>query len=247
MQILFTNASALCSPRSTKELYIYVHHFAMKTFFGLLFTFCACFTTAQPHETYKLEPNGTVCANTLQVYTDGTYVYQTACETSPQLSFGRWIKTKDVIKLEPVDPKTYTVIKSVSAATVAGDSIWLTVVDKNGVNVSAKISVGLEVSGRGSYLFGNDTSGTKKFVYKRSGGKIVFRTLNKLFGQRLELPADTANNFVVTLNLSADWLTSTHAEWSNPPSLLFLKKGDDLSSAASSAQRVVFRKQIERQ
>lgn len=218
----------------------------MKIFLSFLLSGCVFFSRAQPHETYKPVQRGDACPNALLLYADGAYAYQTACETSPQLSFGKWIKAKDVIKLEPVNPKTYTVIKSVAANAVPGDSVWLAVLDKDGVNVSARLSVGLEVSGRGSYLFGNDASGTKKFVYKRSGGKIVFRTLNKLFGQRLELPTDTANNFVVTLNLSADWLNSTHPEWRNPPSLLLLKKGDDLSAATPLAERIVFRRQNER-
>lgn len=218
----------------------------MKVFFSFLLTCCIFFSKAQSHETYKTEQSGTACASTLKLYSNSTYAYQTGCETSPQFSFGKWTREKDLIKFTPVNPATFAVIKNVVATKILSDSVWLTVLDKDGANMTAKLSVGLEISGRGSYLFNNDASGEKKFVYKRSGGKIVFRTLNKLFGQRLELPIDTANNFVVTLNFSADWLNSTHAAWSNPPSLSFLKKGDDLISVTPSSQRTVFRKQNER-
>ncbi|GAA4737271.1 hypothetical protein [Flavisolibacter ginsenosidimutans] len=215
----------------------------MKSFFALLFTSCAFFAQAQPHETYTAKQSSTACTSTLKLYTDGTYAYQTGCEASPQLSFGKWTREKDLIKFTPVNPKTFAVVKSIEAATVPGDSIWLTVLDKDGANISAKISVGLELSGRGSYLFGNDASGTKKFVYRRSGGRIVFRTLNKLFGQRIEFPTDTANNFVVTLNLSADWIASTHPQWNYTSLPLLQKKDGVLMTRAKANEQLVFKKQ----
>jgi len=229
--------------RRTKAIYIYAYLFAMKSSFGLLFTSCVLFAKAQPHETYQAEQSGTTCTSTLKLYTGGTYAYQIGCEASAQLSFGKWMKEKEIIRFTPVNPKTFAVVKSIEATTVPGDSIWLTVLDKDGVNMSAKISVGLELSGRGSYLFSNDASGTKKFVYKRSGGKIVFRTLNKLFSQRIELPTDTANNFVVTLNLSADWMASTHPEWNYTSLPLLQKKDGVLITLAKANEQLLFQKQ----
>ena len=218
----------------------------MKLFLAFFFLCCVFFSKAQTKETYQTETGEGHCPATLLLYSNSVFVYQSGCESAPELSFGKWTKSKETIKLEPVSPQSYAVIKSVTANTVPGDSIWLAVVDKDGTNLTAKISVGLEITGRGSYLFGNDASGTKKFVFKRSGGKIVFRTLNKLFGQRLELPTDTANNFLVTLNLSSEWINSSHATWNSATPLLFLKKGETLQSVSKNAGPLVFRKPSER-
>ena len=150
------------------------------------------------------------------------------CEAYSHICFGKWIKKKDSVKLEPVNPKTFAVIKSVEASTVAGDSIWIIILDKKGTNMTSQISTGLKVERRGSYMFSLDSSGSKKFAYKRSGGKIVFRTLNKLFGQRLEISTDTANYFIIRLNILADWISSTHADWGETNTVSLLQKGDRL-------------------
>ena len=203
---------------------------------------CFVFTAfSQTTERYHLQSNGGLCTGTIVLYPNYTYLYEHGCEPSSFLSFGKWIQRKDTLKLQPVNPRTYQVIKDVAATTVPGDSIWLILLDRDGVNMSSKISTGLEVAGRGSYIFSNDSSGTKKFVYRRSGGKILFRTLNKLFGQRLELPTDSANHFIVTLNVASDWITSTHADWSNANPMLLVKKGNALIIAGRTTE--VFLKQ----
>lgn len=188
-------------------------------------SFCS---RAQTSEVYRSETNGGLCTATIILYSNNNYTYETDCETSSHFSFGKWMKKKDTIKFEPVNPKTFSVIQSVEANKIAGDSIWLTILDKDGANMTSKISAGLEVNGMGSYLFSSDNSGLKKFVYKRKGGKIMFRTLNKLFGQKLELPTDAANNFIVTLTISSEWITSTHADWNASGTISLIKKKDML-------------------
>lgn len=186
------------------------------------------FVKAQSSEVYETRYNNGLCSATIVLDADNNFYYEYGCEASSHLSFGKWVKKKDTIKLEPVNPRTFTVIKSVEATTIAGDSIWITILDKKGNNMTAQVSTGLEIPGRGSYMFSLDSSGSKKFVYKRNGGKIVLRTLNKLFGQRLEIPADAANHFVITLNLASDWINSTHADWGETNTLFLINKGDHL-------------------
>lgn len=199
------------------------------------FLFCTVFSClsfalySQLPEVYTAAPNAGRCPGTIILYPNATYVYQSGCEAAPRLSFGKWMIKNDTIKLQPVDPKTYGVIKNVSATTIPGDSVWVTILDKEGINITSKISIGLEVAGRGSYMFGSDSTGAKKFVYKRSGGNLVLRTLNKLFAQKFEWATDTANHFIITLNLSAGWITSTHAAWGSPGGLSLLKKGPTLT------------------
>lgn len=204
------------------------------------FTISSFCSQSQTSEVYRSETNSGLCAATIILYSGNDYIYEISCETITNVSFGKWLKKRDTVKLMPVNPKTFSIIKSVEANKIPDDSVWLTILDKDGVNMTHKISVGLEVNGVGSYLFSSDSSGLKKFVYKRSGGKIVFRSLNKLFGQKLELPTDTANNFVVTLNISSDWITSTHSDWNATGKISLIKKDDVLIH--QFPQRQVFKK-----
>ena len=214
----------------------------MKYLFCLFFQCCCLALLAQKEQVYRLTSNST-CPISISLNPDGTFLYKEGCETSPRLSFGKWTSRKDLIHFEPVNPQTYQVISNIEASHVSGDSIWLTVRDKNGINLSQIVSIGLEVSGRGSYLFNNDSSGTRKFVYRRPGGRIVLRTLNKLFGQRLEVDADTANSFIITLNLLSDWITSTHTEWALRADFSLVKKGDLLVGIQKAGAKQVFQKQ----
>lgn len=193
--------------------------------FGIL---CSCLAKAQTTQVYQSAFNNALCKANITLYADSNFFYESVCEPSSHICFGRWIKKKDILKLEPVNPKTFAVIKSVVASTVKGDSVWISILDKNDTNMTSQISTGLEVAGRGSYMFALDSSGSKKFVYKRSGGKIVFRTLNKLFGQRLEISTDTANYFIIRLNILADWISSTHADWGETNTVSLLQQGDRL-------------------
>jgi hypothetical protein len=218
-----------------------MQYFIMKFILVCIFLNSAFFSFSQTPERYQY--NEGPCSATIILYADYTYSYKYACEASSRLSFGKWTKKKDTIKLQAIDPTTYTVIKNVTATTVPGDSIWLTILDKEGRNMTQQISTGLEVTGRGSYMFGLDGSGAKKFVYRRNGGRIVFRTLNKLFGQRLELPTDTANNFVVILNLDSEWISSTHADWDSIHPTILVKKAEALLTMGKTSEQRIFQKQ----
>lgn len=207
----------------------------MKYIFSFLSILFFDIAQAQNVEVYQTDTTNSPCTTTIKLYSDNNFFYE-SCGSSSRISFGKWVQKKDTIKLEPVNPKLFAVVKSVEATTIAGDSIWLVILDRDGNNMTAKISTGLEVAGRGSYLFSIDSGGNKKFVYKRSGSKIVFRTLNKLFGQHIEIPVDTANHFVITLNISSDWINSTHADWGETTSVSLLKKGDRLITTKTPKQ-----------
>lgn len=228
-------------PREADEAMIYL---MMKTFFcTVLFCFLSLVLYSQPPEVYLAAANSSSCTSSIILYPNATYFFSSGCEASPLISFGKWVAKKDSIRLESIDPKTFPVIKSIEANHIAGDSIWITVLDKDGVNITAKISIGLEVSGRGSYLFSSDSTGTQKFVYKRAGGKIVLRTLQKLFSRNIEVPIDTANKFIITLNLSGNWMNSTHPGWGGFGSFALLKSKDDLLTATPHfPQPVTFRR-----
>lgn len=194
---------------------------------------CAFSAAAQPAEIYRAQPGREPCPGTLLLQADGEYAFASGCETAPLLSFGTWTKKKDTIKLVPVNPVSYMIIKNMEATKIPGDSVWLTLLDKDGVNMTTAISAGLDVSGRGSYMMSNDGHG-RKYVYKREGGKLVLRTLGKLFRRRIEFATDTVNNFIITLNLSASWIRSTHADWGGSGPFSLLKKGEALYSLSKN-------------
>lgn len=96
--------------------------------------------------------------------------------------------------------------------------------------MTAQLSMGLDVEGRGTYMLSADSSGQKQFVYKRPGGRINLRTLNKLLGQKITIPVNGDNNFIISLNLSADWIWNKHADWLSTGNFSALKKGNSLYS-----------------
>lgn len=184
--------------------------------------------TAQEPKVYRCfcEQSG-LCSSSLVLYSDSSYVFEHGCEASSHLSFGSWRQNKDSIYFTQQQREKIQVIKSVQSSVIPSDSIWVMLLDKDGINISEKISVGLDVKNRGSYLMSPDSSGSKLFVYKRKG-YLTLRTLNKLLNQRITIPIDSANNFIITLNLSSNWIWSKHADWSATGNFTVLQKGKSL-------------------
>lgn len=201
----------------------------MKLSFTAIGTIIHLVAGAQSPQVYTTSPNDS-CATSLSLYSNASYFLSLGCQAAPQVSFGYYTSKKDSISLQPFDINITTVTKKIEATYIPGDSIWVRLFDVNGVNITAKISVGLEVPGRGSYMFSSDTSGQQKFVYRRAGGKIVLRTLNKLFGQRFEVDAGAGNSLDIMLNLQGNWIQSSHAVLKPVGKLRFLKKGSGLVS-----------------
>src|SRR5688500_5633900 len=169
--------------------------------------------TAVNYEWYLAESNGGLCNASVVLYNDGTYRYESGCEASSHISYGTWTTKKDTVKFIPLNNKAYKVISTVTATQTSTDSISVTILDKNGSNITDKISVGLNVPNVGVYLFGIDISKTKKVAYKRINGKLSLRTLNRIFQQKFEFPTDTANNFIIKLNIPGAWIYSSSSEW----------------------------------
>lgn len=204
----------------------------MKYFFTTVFTIFLLNTViAQSPKVYRCFcNNNALCSSSLVLYSDSSFVYEHGCEASSHLSFGQWRQKKDSIYFTQKDPRTIPVIKNVQSSIVPGDSIWVTILDRKGVNMTSLLSLGLDVDGRGTYMMSNDSSGQKQFVYKRAGGRISLRTLNKLLGQRISIPVNGDNNFVISLNISSDWIWNKHADWSATGNFSALKRGNTLYS-----------------
>jgi hypothetical protein len=202
----------------------------MRLFFFL--SLCFLFfnsTSAQQPQIYKCFcDKGGLCSSSLVLYADSSYVYEHGCEASSHLSFGEWRKKKDSIYFTQPNPKLFSVIKTIRSSIVPGDSIWVTVLDRKGIDMTPEISMGLDVEGRGSYLFSTDSTTNRQVVYKRNAKSISLRTLTKLLGQRISFPLNGANSFIITLNISTNWIWNKHADWSAFGNFAAVKRGDSL-------------------
>lgn len=207
----------------------------MKSFFFLPFYFLFHLASAQQPQIYKCFcDNGGLCSSSLVLYPDSSYVYEHGCEANSHVSFGEWRKKKDSIYFTQPNPKFFRVIKSIQASIVPGDSIWVTVLDRKGIDMTSKISMGLDVKGKGSYLFSTDTTTNRQVVYKRDASSISLRTLTKLLGQRISFPLNGANSFVIALNISTNWIWNKHADWSGTGNFIALKRGNSLLSISAN-------------
>ncbi len=183
----------------------------------LLFLICLYISTnafcqkAVNHKFYITNYGSGLCNASIILFNDGTYRHESGCESSSYISYGKWTVKNDTVNFKPLNNRTFKVIDSIIAMQTPKDSISVTILDKNGINITNKISIGLHVPGIGIYLFEPDKTDTKKVVYKRSTGKIYLWTLSRIFQQDFEIPTDTANNFIIKLNFSTEWIYNSNS------------------------------------
>lgn len=199
----------------------------MKRYFTLALLLSARLLSAQTTTSYEAQAGA--CSYRLSLYPDQSYTYSTDCTGgAATVSFGRFTSKKDTLKLQPLDNLHYPVVANMTATKIESGQISVTIWDKNGVNITDKISIALFVSGRGSYMFESDSARTAKSVYKRDKGVMVIRTLNRVFGQAFEFATDTANRFEFHLNIPSEWITNKRVEWAGPSPLKLLKRKEQL-------------------
>jgi len=169
--------------------------------------------TKSEYERYIAVNNGGVCAASLYVYKDKTYCLERDCEGDSHLSIGHWEQIKDTIKFRPLNNKSFQPIQNIAMSKTSNKYIEVIVLDRNGINVTDKISVGQLVKGKGIYMMKSDSLKKIRTDFKRDSSKIVLKSLEKIFQQKLEVTSDTANSFIISLNISCDCFWSTHSDW----------------------------------
>jgi len=177
----------------------------------------ALFSQVKTGVVYRSHSNGRLCSSSVLFYNDSTFAKESGCEASSSISYGKWTIHKDTVILSPFNNKTETFISSFTATQVATDSVYVTILDKNGNNITSEISMGIYVPKLGTYPFKLNADSTQKVAYRRPGGTLWLRRLAHNFKRNFEYETATANNFVIKLNVPFELFEYPEAEWQNSP------------------------------
>ncbi len=128
-----------------------------------------------------------------------------------------------------MDNGAYKVVDTIFARQSPGDTVSVTILDKNGTNITGDISIGLLVRGVGIYPLEFDMSGKRKIGYKRINGYVFLKTLHRVFQQDFEFSTDTANNFLIKLNVPREWVVMPNSVWTDLGKFQLLKQNDQLT------------------
>lgn len=204
--------------------YLIIHYFLIQSLISF----------SQQHvsyEWYLRESNGGLCNESLLLFNDHTYCSESGCEASSHFTFGSWSEKAGVIKLSQVDLKNYSFVVKIEKYRTDDKRIIVKVLDKDGVNISNKFEIGQFVERVGTYNFKFDTIKNNLFEFKRNAKSVLLlKTFAKTFNTKIEIPVDTFNYFVVTLNISKYWNFSRNSDWSNIETMYLKRNGEKLSA-----------------
>lgn len=182
-------------------------------------------------DTYHTESNGGLCTQSVRLFTDSTYCYEAGCEASSRFSTGRWKMKKDTVLFFPVQPAGYRVIDTVIAGNTSEKKITVSVLDKAGINITARVVAQHYVKDIGLYDMPTDSALLSRSDVRRRNGAIVLKPLQRLFQQRLLIPVDSVHNqYTIRLNLSAQWNFQAYSTWTDLGGFKLLKRKGQLVS-----------------
>lgn len=195
-------------------------------------------------EKYRSTIQRGLCNSSISLYHSGFYCFEGGCEGSSHISYGNWTIKNDTIHFTQLNNKEFHPIDTVFFSSYSSDSITVVILDKYGTNITNKISVGLYVQGAGVYPFRFDISNNMKKALKRPNGFITLITLNRIFQKDFDFATDTANDFIIKLNISADWIYSPNSRWGGFGDFDLIKNNDELVSFSPQfPQKEIFRKE----
>ena len=186
------------------------------------------------YERYIAVNNGGVCAASLYMYNDRTNCLERDCEGNSHLSIGSWEKIKDSIKFHPIDNKNFRLIENITTSKTSEKFVKVIVLDRNGINVTDKVSVGQLVKGKGIFMMKLDSLEMTRTDFKRDSSKIVLKSLEKIFQQKLEIMPDSSNCFTISLNISCECFWSTHGDWGGYGGFTLMKTENKLISVQAN-------------
>jgi len=208
----------------------------------LIILFTSSMVHGQTSEIYVDRSSSNICNQTIVLFPDGIYNLKSDCDAASHFSFGNWIQKKDTILFDVANNKTFTVIKSVVSSKVDNKNLTVKIFDINGQNITGRISIGQYITNKGSYMLNPDSSKTAKVDYKREGGILILRSLQKLFSQKIEIETGDSNCFEITLNISKDWIFTSSADWGGHRNFKLLKSKEGLRSL-SPADKIIYKLQ----
>ena len=172
------------------------------------------------YELYKQSSDS--CAPSVILYRDGTFFAGGGCGRLAERSVGQWRQVQDTVFFLPQPPEKIKVVQSLTAFFTPGDTL----------NVAVLASCGKNVSGSTRMLWKQPDGGPGPMLSQEPGmARIVNppvegHLLLNMMDQYIEVPGGFANNFIIRLNIPAQW-ASAH-EWCRMDRFYLLKKNGKL-------------------
>lgn len=186
--------------------------------------------TTKSYVIYSRQTNGGLCSKSFKLFSDSTFSSESGCEASSHIAFGIWSKKGNTIKLVPINLKLFSIIKNVETTVINSDSLFITILDKYGINISRLILVSQSRPDKRSYTLPFDSSRNCRSDRKIDSSALILTYFQRLFGKRSELNIGKSNNLVIHLNISIDNIWNSKADWDNYESFELIQKGNKLIS-----------------
>jgi hypothetical protein len=161
------------------------------------------------------------------------YCTESGCEASSHFSYGKWTQKKNMIKLMPADPSATNFINKVERENTNSKEITVIVFDREGNNITDKVSIVQYVKNKGRYILDLDSSKTKRTDFIRGNSTIVLSSLRALFRQKFEINTDSSNLYKIYLTIPAGWNFHNNSDWDNSGTITLIKKTDRLVSTTA--------------
>lgn len=186
---------------------------------ALLLSVTAAGQTAD-YELYKQSPDS--CAASVMLYRDGTFFAEGGCGRAAERSVGRWQQVQDTVFFLPQPPENIKVVQSLTAFFTPGDTLNLTILASCGKNISDSARMFWKRTDGGIDPVLISPPGTARIIHPPSEGHLLLSMMD----QYIEVPGGFANNFILKLNIPAQW-ASAHA-WCRMGRFYLLKKDGKL-------------------
>lgn len=168
------------------------------------------------YELYKQSPDS--CAPSVTLYRDGTFFAEGGCGRAAERSVGRWQQVQDTVFFLPQPPEKIKVVRSLTAFFTPGDTLDVLILASCGKNVSGSARMFWKRRDGGLDTVQASLPGTAGIVHPPAEGHLLLSMMD----QYIEVPGGFANNFIMRLNIPAQW-ASAH-EWCRMDRFYLLKK-----------------------
>ena len=227
-----------------------VHNRKMKILTSI-FLLISLMTNAQEGIWKKYYINNGLCSESLKLYMDSTYFYETGCEERSYINIGRWTIFNDTIQLKPIDTLNFNCLMSITQNTnIYKDSIILRVIDINDqpikgfdvIYVPSTIEYKL-INDPGEYTFveknkkditlksiETDDKGLAKLKGSESGS-VLLVDLTQIFGKNLVIKKELfkSHSITIKLNLRQDAFLYHRIKWIDLKFLQLENSPDELT------------------
>lgn len=185
-----------------------------RTLFCLFFLLQSLVISAQQFTEYHRSENH-LCGESILLYPNGIYNYESHCERSSFFSMGYWKRNKDSIHFRQLD-SSFKIINKIVTANTGKKMITVRLFDLGGNNITAKYRAAQWVRGKGSYTMDLDSSRTFRTDIRRDSGFIILASIENKLGIKNNIPvvpdADTYDIYLNDLSI-LDWVYFKNSYW----------------------------------